>query len=142
MKLIDTNILLYAVNEDFKQHSVANGWFNQALSGTETVAFSWQVIIGFIRLITHPTISTSPLTHEDAIGIVQSWLAQPPATIVFPTDRHLAVMQEILEPLGVGGNLVNDAHLAALAIEHGATVYSFDNDFSRFARVRWSMPTL
>lgn len=142
MKLVDTNVLLYAVTEDAQQHRVANGWLNQALSETETIGFSWQVLIGFIRLTTHPSLSLSPLRNEYAITVVKAWLAQPSATIVVPTERHLNIVQELLAPVGVGGNIVNDAHIAALAIEHGATVYSFDNDFSRFPRVRWAVPSI
>jgi uncharacterized protein len=142
VKLVDTNVLIYAVSKDAQLHSVANPWFVEALSGSETIGFCWQVLIGFIRLMTHPSISLSPLRPEYAITLVKSWMAQPAVTILMPTDRHLNIVQELLDSVGIAGNLVNDAHIAALAIEHGATVYSFDNDFSRFPRVRWAMPSL
>ena len=142
MKIVDTNVLVYAISEDAQLHAVANAWLLETLSGSETVGFCWQVMIGFIRLMTHPSLSLSPLRHDHAITLVKSWLAQPPSTVIVPTERHLNIVQELLDSVGIAGNLTNDAHIAALSIEHGATVYSFDNDFSRFPRVRWAMPSL
>lgn len=82
-----------------------------------------------------------PLSVEDAAGIVRTWLAQPTAVVVEPTARHVDVLEGLLSNLGTGGNLVNDAHLAALALEHGADIVSFDADFSRFEGIRWQLPT-
>lgn len=140
MKLADVNVLVHAVDEEANQHDAARTWLEAALSGTETVAFAWLVLVGFVRVASNPAVMETPLATGEALAIVEEWLAQPPATIVTPTDRHPAVLRDLLAPLGAGGNLVPDAHLAALAVEHGATLVSFDNDFSRFPGLRWADP--
>ncbi len=104
------------------------------------MALAWQALLGFIRISTNPTIFEQALTPEEALDLVDSWLELPPVTIVHPTDRHAAVLRDLLAPLGTAGNLTSDAHLAALAIEHGATLCSCDNDFSRFSGLRWVDP--
>jgi hypothetical protein len=104
------------------------------------VGFTWLAIVAFLRLATHPAVFPAPLSLEEAGTIVRAWLAQPSATIVDPGPRHLDVMPSLLAPLGTGGNLVNDAHLAAIAIEHRGEVVSFDGDFGRFEGLRWRMP--
>ena len=98
------------------------------------------MLLSFVRLSTRRVPMAEPLDVEHATGFVEEWLAQPCTTVVAPTHRHTAVLRDLLAPLGSGGNLVSDAHLAALAIEHGATVCSSDNDFSRFAGLRWLDP--
>lgn len=140
MKLVDANILLYAVDESSPRHEPARRWLEEALSGSETFAFAWLVLLAFVRLGTHPRVFESPLGLEDALDIVDSWLAQPCATVIHPTDRHSALLRELLAPLGTAGNLTTDAHLAALAIEHGAELCSADADFSRFPGLRWINP--
>ena len=136
----DVNVLLYAVDQTSARHAAARAWLEQALSGPETVAFGWSVLIAFLRLSTRPAVFSSPLTPAQAFDLVDGWLAQPSVVTIDPTQRHLAVMRGILDPLGTGGNLVPDAHLAALAIEHGATVASSDRDFTRFPGLRWVDP--
>ena len=140
MRLPDVNLLVYAANESTARHAPALAWVEDALSGTETVAFAWPVLIGFVRVITNPRVLRQPWDAKKALVVVRGWLAQPPATVVHPTDRHLAVLHDLLLPLGTAGNLTSDAHLAALAIEHGATLCSHDNDFSRFPGLRWEDP--
>jgi toxin-antitoxin system PIN domain toxin len=140
VKLADVNVLVYAVNEDTPHHRAARTWLERSLSSTETVAFAWHALVGFVRLATHASTLEAPLSSGEAIDIVEGWLAQPPSVIVHPTDRHPAVLRDLLAPLGTAGNLVPDAHLAALAIEHGAELVSFDNDFSRFPGLRWVDP--
>jgi toxin-antitoxin system PIN domain toxin len=110
------------------------------MSGSETVAFSWSVLLAFVRVSTNARAFTQPLTPEQALDEVESWLAQPCATIVHPTDRHAALLRDLLGPLGTAGNLTTDAHLAALAIEHGAELCSSDADFSRFPGLQWNDP--
>jgi hypothetical protein len=122
------------------QHEPAKKWLEDALSGAETVAFAWAALVGFIRLATSRQRFGAPWSPGQALDIVDSWLAQPVATVVHPTHRHAAVLRDLLAPLGTGGNLTSDAHMAALAIEHGATLCSHDNDFSRFAGLRWEDP--
>ncbi len=121
MKLVDANLLLYAVDETSPHHRAAKRWLEERLSGAETVAFAWAVLLAFVRLATNPRVFELPLTLEEALEIVDSWLAQPQATVLDPTDRHSRLLRELLAPLGTAGNLTSDAHLAALAIEHGAS---------------------
>lgn len=140
MKLTDANLLLYAVDSTSPHHRGARRWLEEQLSGTETFAFAWVVLLAFLRLATNPRIFAKPLEPSEAFDLVEGWLRQPCATVVHPTDRHLALLRELLEPLGTAGNLTTDAHLAALAVEHGAELCSLDADFSRFPGVRWTNP--
>jgi uncharacterized protein len=140
VKLPDVNLFLYAYDSRSPRHEAARKWLEQTLSGTETVALSWTVLLAFIRLSTRPAVVEQPLDASEAIDLVQSWLDQPCATVVHPTERHTAVLRELLDPLGTAGNLTTDAHLAALAIEHGAELCSSDTDFARFGGLRWQDP--
>ena len=140
MILPDVNLLLYAVDSGSPMHPGARAWLEDILSGEETVAFGWSVILAFVRLMTNPRIYARPLNAHAAIEIVSGWLRQPNAITVDPIDRHLAMLDDLLETLGSGGNLTMDAHLAALAIEHGAELHSADTDFARFAGLRWRNP--
>jgi toxin-antitoxin system PIN domain toxin len=140
VKLPDVNLLLYAVDESSARHGPARAWVEERLSGAETFALAWVVLLAFVRLTTSSRVFQSPLTPSQALDLVDSWLAQPCATVVHPTSRHAPVLRQLLEPLGTAGNLTTDAHLAALAIEHGAELCSTDTDFSRFAGLRWTNP--
>lgn len=140
MKIVDANLLLYAVNEDAPLHRKAKAWFEDALSGSEPVGFEWSVLLAFLRLSTRTAIFPHPLGPDEALGLITEWLAQPCATIVRPAEGHLAVLRRLLAPLGVAGNLTSDAHLAAVALEHGAELCSCDADFARFQGVRWTNP--
>lgn len=140
MKLPDVNLFVYAYDELAPQHERAKTWLEDVLSDSETVAFAWVALLGFVRLTTSRQRFGSPWSPEQALDVVDSWLVQPMATVVHPTARHASVLRDLLAPLGTGGNLTSDAHLAALAIEHGATLCSHDNDFSRFPGLRWEDP--
>jgi uncharacterized protein len=140
MILVDANLLIYAVNQDAPLNRRAKPWLESALSGTETVGFSWTVLLAVLRLTTRPGLFARPLRADAAFDLVASWLDQTSATIVHPGPRHLAVLRELLQPLGTGGNLTSDAHLAALAIEHGAELCSSDTDFARFSGLKWRNP--
>lgn len=140
MKLLDVNLLIYAVDEESSHHEQTLKWFEETLSGKETVAFAWHALVGFLRITTRPLGARNAWPIQSALDEIQRWLAQPVAIVVHPTDRHVAVLRDLLAPLGTGGNLTSDAHLAALAIEHGAALCSHDNDFSRFAGLRWIDP--
>jgi uncharacterized protein len=140
VKLVDANVLLYAVDERSPHHKVAKPWLEERLSGPETFAFAWAVLLAFIRLVTNPRVFERPLSGEEALDLVDSWLAQSNATILHPTDRHSRLLRELLAPLGTAGNLTSDAHLAALAIEHGAELCSADADFGRFPGLQWTNP--
>lgn len=140
MKLLDVNLLLYAHNGAAPQHERIRPWFTDAMSGTETVALPWYSLCGFVRLATHRSVMADPLTADQALDYVEGWLQQPCATVVHPTYRHAAVLRDLLRAVGTAGNRVPDAHLAALAIEHGATLCSADEDFGRFPGLVWSDP--
>lgn len=140
MKLLDTNILIYAVDDSSVHHERVRPWLEEQLAGTETVAFAWNALLGFVRLTTNARIFASPLSTEDALDLVDAWLARPSATVVHPTARHGQVLRDLLGPFGTAGNLTSDAHLAALAVEHGAEVCSTDGDFARFPGVRLVNP--
>jgi len=140
VKLPDVNLPLYAYDSESPRHDAAREWLEETLSGTETVAFAWAVLVGFVRISTNRAIFARPWDAGDALDVVDAWLAQPAVTVVHPTDRHASVLRDLLTPLGAAGNLTSDAHLAALAIEHGATLCSCDNDFSRFSGLCWVDP--
>lgn len=140
MRLPDVNLLLYAVDATSPRHAAAKAWLESRLSGTETVGFAWVTLLGFLRISTRASVFTQPLTPEQAFGLVTAWLARPNIVTLDPTAGHAATMAGLLGPLGMAGNLVTDAHLAALAIEHGATLESSDHDFGRFAGLRWEDP--
>jgi len=140
VKLVDTNVLLYAVNEADDEHERARSWLDDALGGTEAVGFSWVVLLAFLRLVTKVGLFPRPLAPRDALAVVRAWLDQAPSIVVEPTSRHLEVLAGLIDSVGTGGNLTSDAHLAALAVEHDATIVSYDHDFARFAGVRWTSP--
>jgi toxin-antitoxin system PIN domain toxin len=140
VKLVDANVLLYAVNADADAHERSRRWLDDALSGGDTVAFSWVALLAFLRLSTKVELFPAPLSIDEAMDRVDAWLAAPSAVVVEPTIRHAAIVRDLLRVVGMGGNLVNDAHLAALSLEHRCGIVSFDNDFSRFPGVEWSLP--
>lgn len=140
MLLVDANVLLHAVNEAAPEHGRARRWLGDSLAGPDTVAFAWIALLAFVRLATHPSVFVRPLAIEQALRIVATWLDAPPAITLEPTSRHVGRLTDLLTAASAGGSLVNDAHLAALALEHGATVVSFDRDFDRFAGLRTLVP--
>jgi hypothetical protein len=142
MILVDANILIYAVNADAPLHRIAKSWLESALSGPETVGVPWTVLLAFLRLTTRPGVFEKPLSPQVAFEVVDDWLSQPALVTVEPTAQHLRVLRDLLLPLGLGGNLTSDAHLAALAIEHAAELCSSDGDFARFPRLRWRNPLI
>lgn len=140
MKVPDLNLLIYAIDRASPAHTAALAWWNGLMSGTETVAFSWTVLLGFVRLTTNPSVVAKPLTADEALDYVERWLAQPISTVIEPSPRHAAILRDLLTGSGTAGNLVTDAHLAALAIEHGAELCTADRDFGRFPGLRWVNP--
>jgi hypothetical protein len=140
MKILDVNLLIYAVNRDAPQHAKAKVWLENSLVEAEPMGFSWVVILAFLRLTTRTGLFQKPFTPERAFNLVEEWLELPSVRIVHPGQRHLSIMREILAELGTAGNLTSDAHLAALAIEQNAQLYSCDHDFARFAGLRWKNP--
>lgn len=140
MKLVDANLLIYATDTASPHHQPARRWLEAELSGTETFSFTWVVLLAFVRLTTSHQVFDDPLSASEALDLVDGWLAQPPVTIIGPTRRHPAVLRELLDATGTAGNLTTDAHLAAVAIEHGALLCSADRDFARFSGLRWHNP--
>ncbi len=140
MKLVDLNVLLYAINRDSAHHEAARPWWESALSGEEPIGLAWTVILGFLRLATHPQVFAQPLDPVDAFARIDAWLANPNVRIVHEGDDHWRLLRDLLGRTGTAGNLTTDAHLASLAIAHGATLVSCDSDFARFAALRWENP--
>ena len=140
MIVLDANLLLYAIYEDAPLHRKAKSWLESAISGPDAVGFSWNVLLAFLRLTTRPGLFRHPLSVETALDLIATWLEQPSATVIHAGPRHLRILRELLLPMGAGGNLTSDAHLAALAIEHGAELCSSDTDFARFQGLKWSNP--
>jgi hypothetical protein len=135
VRLPDANVLLYALDDTSARHADAKAWLDDALSGSEEVAFAWVVLLAVLRLTTKPAVFANPLTPGEAFDVIDGWLAQPCAMLVHPTPRHASLLRGIVSAAGTAGNLTTDAHLAALSLEYGATICSYDADFSRFAGI-------
>ena len=140
MILVDANLLLYAEDSASPQHDPARRWWDAQLSGRGTVCLCWPVLTAFIRIATNRRLYEHPLTLAEATARVQSWLQHPSTRVVQPTQGHWQVIKGLLEQGQAVGNLVTDAHLAALAIEHGCELYSTDSDFARFPTLQWHNP--
>jgi uncharacterized protein len=142
MILVDVNLLLHAENAASPDHPAAVAWWDEQLSGDDPVCLSWPVIAGFLRLVTNHRVLQQPLTADMAVKIIERWLEVPVVRIVAPTERHWETFRELISATRATANLIPDAHLAALAIEHGCTLHSTDADFARFPRLKWKNPIL
>ena len=140
MKLLDLNLLIYAVNEDTANHNAAKSWLETQFNGTESIGIPWIVILGFLRIMTNGKIFPNPLTEEAALNLIDAWLQHPLIQIPEPGVNHWSLVKELILETGTAGNLTSDIHLAAIAIEHGAKLYTLDADFSRFRGLRWEKP--
>jgi toxin-antitoxin system PIN domain toxin len=138
--LVDANLLLYAANHAAPEHPAARAWLDARLSGPARVGLSWPSLLAFVRLATNPLVVRQPVTMAQAWTQVGDWLASEAAWVPLPTDRHPTVIGSLLRQPWMTSRLVPDAHLAALAIEHGLTVCSTDADFARFPGVTWENP--
>lgn len=138
--LVDANILLYAVDRDSAHHERARSWLTEALRGQRRVGLPWQSLVAFVRIATNPRASRHPLEPAEAWRCVTDWLASDVAWTPNPTSRHGAVLGSLVVRYGLRANMVTDAQLAALAIEHGLAVCSADTDFARFTEIRWVNP--
>ncbi len=136
MKLVDTNLLVYAHVPALAQHAPARRWLEQSLSEDEAIGLAWASVLGFLRVVTNPRIFRVPLLLDRAVAVVDDWLEQQAVEIILPTPRHWSTLRQMLTAGQAGGPMATDAHLAALSLEHGATVYTTDRDFSRFPGVR------
>ncbi|MEW6186756.1 MAG: type II toxin-antitoxin system VapC family toxin [Thermodesulfobacteriota bacterium] len=140
MILVDANILLYAEDQRSPYHEQACKWWDAQLSGASPVCLCWIVINAFIRIGTNPRVFEHPLSIAQSISRVQDWLDQPCTRLIQPTSRHWIVFKKMLSEGQAAANLVSDAHLAALASEHGCVLMSTDTDFSRFPGIQWKNP--
>jgi uncharacterized protein len=139
VKLVDANLFLFAWNTSAPESTAAAKWLEEALWDEEPVATSWTTVLAFLRLATSK-VFPAPMTTREATAVVESWFSEGGLTILEPTEEHWRVMRELLDASGARGNLVADVHLAALAIEHGATLCTDDLDFRRFAGLKVELP--
>ncbi len=140
MILVDANVLVYAHSRSFVQHEPARVWLDARLNGSAPVGLPWPSVLAFVRVICNPRVLDRPRSPSEAWSQVEAWLDCPPAWIPLPTERHREALGALLRVAVPRGNLVPDAHLAALAIEHGLTLCSTDGDFARFPGLRWENP--
>ncbi len=139
MIIPDINLIVYAYNEDAPFHAPAKAWWEQCLSGTEPVGLAWAVILGFVRLMSNRRVLANPMPTSEAVEHCRSWILQPSVRVILPGPTHLDIFTGLLAG-PMGPNLVTDAHLAALAIEHQAELHSNDGDFARFSGLTWRNP--
>jgi toxin-antitoxin system PIN domain toxin len=138
--LVDVNILIYASISDFPEHPRARDWLDSQLNGTTRVGLPWPSLLGFLRIVTNRRALVKPLSTDEAWGQVTGWFGCDVVWVPQPTERHPELLGRFLALPGVRANLVHDAHLAALAIEHGLIMCSTDGDFARFPGLRWQNP--
>lgn len=141
MYLVDANILIYATDPGAPKHSAAKQWLSTALGGPpQSVGLPWSNLLAYLRIVTNPRVYSPPAPISDAWQRVTTFLDAPAAWAPVPGPRHQQVLERIVADVQPVGNLVSDAHLAALAVEHGLTVVSADSDFAKFTAVRWLNP--
>lgn len=138
--LLDANLLLYAVNSTAPQNEAAAAWLTEQLNGPRRIGLPWQSLGAFLRISTHPRAFARPLAPSVAWERITDWLAAPATWIPSPGPSHPALLGELVVRYEVRGNMIPDAQLAALALEHGLAVCSADTDFARFSEVRWENP--
>ena len=142
MIFIDANFLLYAYDRSSDPHAAAKAWLESVLSGDEEVRFALMTLLAFVRIAMNPAVFRRPLSHQEAIRHVTGWLRQPVAEIAQPTRRHWSLLEDLTGSGQARGPLVMDAHLAALVIEHGASLRATDRDFARFPGLRFEDPLM
>jgi uncharacterized protein len=140
VKLLDLNLLLYAYNSTAREHNDAAHWLSGLFSGRETIGLPWVTLLGFLRITTAPKILANPRDLDQAAAIVSDWLGRTNVSVVSPTERHWQLLSGLLPKHRIRSSLITDAHLAALAIEHGATLCTNDRDFLRFPGLKVEFP--
>jgi uncharacterized protein len=140
MILLDANVLLYAAVDQYPQHRAANDWLNTQMAEEQRIGLPWPTILAFLRISTNPRALAPPMAMGAAWAVIDALLAQPNVWIPVPTEKHASVLSSLFAQARTSGNLVMDAHIAALATEHGLTVFSSDADFAKFRNVRWVDP--
>ncbi len=136
MILLDANIVLYAHDRTSERHQAAAGWLENALTGAESIGVSWSVLLAFLRVTTSRRMVREPLSMAEAVSAVSQWLERPNVRIVEPGERHWEILRSLLVETQIRGADVMDAHLAALAVEHGGVICTHDRDFARFPGLR------
>jgi len=136
MILVDANILIYAYNPSADRHAAAKRWLEAAVAGQVPVRLAWVTVMAFVRIMTHPQVFRRPLSLQEAVGIIDEWLEHPMVSVLDAGDRHWSILRGLLLDGQASGPLSTDAHLAALAIEHGATLHTTDRDFARFPTLK------
>lgn len=140
MRIVDLNVLLYVVNADAPHHKSIRAWWEDALNDEDTVGLAWVVMLGFLRLTTNPAVFPRPLAFRAAAAKLDAWLSRDNIRVISETGDHWRALKSLLSETGAAGNLTTDAHLAAIAMSHDATLVSCDNDFARFKGLRWENP--
>jgi toxin-antitoxin system PIN domain toxin len=140
VRIVDLNVLLYAVNRDAAHHTRVLDWWGEAIADEEPIGLAWVVLLGFLRVATNPRIFPRPLGADTALAKLDAWLSLDNTRLVTEREEHWGTLRSLLVEAGTAGNLTTDAHLAALAISHGAVLVSCDNDFARFRGLRWENP--
>jgi toxin-antitoxin system PIN domain toxin len=136
----DITLLVFACNRAAPRHEAARAWWEGLMTGQERIGIPWAVVVGFVRLVTHPAVLLEPLPATSAMVRVRQWFPREHVESLDPGPRHLAILERLFESTGVGGSLTTDTHLAALAIEHQCQLHSNDADFARFPGLRWVNP--
>ena len=139
MMLLDVNLLLYSQVSSMQEHPRARAWFDRVMAGPARVGIPWPCLIGFVRLASNPRVFSRPSTVAEAWSRAQGWLARSNVWVPAPGEEHARILGRLLEE-ETSANRVSDAHLAALAMEHGLTLMSTDRDFTRFRGLRWENP--
>lgn len=140
MILVDANLLVYATNQSAPEHVPAKVWLDAQLSGSSRVGLPWATLLAFMRLVTNPLVVRQPVSTRIAWDQVRAWLSVKVVWVPLPTERHAEVIGGWFAEQWMTARLVPDAHLAALAVEHGLTLCSSDSDFSRFPHLSWRNP--
>jgi len=140
MIVLDVNLLLYAYDAAALEHKQARSWLEQTFSSSELVGLPWHTILSFLRISTAPRMISNPFELDSATAIVDGWLKLRNVTIVAPAEEHWRILVKLLPKTRARGSLMMDAHLAALAIEHGATLCTNDRDFARFPGLKVEFP--
>jgi toxin-antitoxin system PIN domain toxin len=138
--IVDANILLYAYGSLSPHHAEARAWIEEVFSGTQPIGLPWQTIEAFLRIMTNPRLPGVRFSVEEAVEVVDDWIAQPNVRLIAPGDNHWPSLRHMLVDGQAPGPLVSDAQLAALTMEYGGVLYTTDRDFARFPGLRWKNP--